>query len=988
MRKMTVMNQTSTPISIDASGILAGLAESAEAIASWFAHHMPAMYVRNTDRTSRLKHARLLALAHASGLEPHFRTETREGRRVTYLLPRDYPGMLIDLMRYFDQEKDLIRSARLYRATDNSLVIGIFDLGPSMPCDFANELVRAKYNLTVETASQCGSGWEEQHLRSCFERFDQDYILECSPELILEHAKLVDAVAQSAGTFVRLAPNPDGHGSLIELAVSNIPARRMLIRIANRLKVYGVNMDSCHIDVLQAGEEESAVIFTAVACAPDGGAINPESELWAHLRQDLLRLKWLDISTLQLGMEVPDLSLDGADALHAYCDLAHQILVKADHYLFTRARIHEMAHKHLALCREIVDLFRMRFDPTNPADDADFSLKHNRLRSRVLAMIDDEVEQRVLTTILDAIGLTLKTNFYVPERYALCLRLDPQLLMQIEGERPERPVGVFFVHGRDFNAFHVRFRETARGGVRVVRPGSPELHARESERHFDEVYDLAYAQQLKNKDIPEGGSKAVILVEPGKTITRCVQAFTDSLLDVITEDRQTRQFIHDRYGRDEYIYLGPDENILPEHINWMAERARTRGYQYPAAFISSKPGAGINHKEYGVTSEGVNVFLEAALNAVGINPRQQPFSVKITGGPDGDVAGNELKILCREYADNVRIVGIADGFGCAEDPEGLDHAELLRLVAEQKPISYFNPAMLSSAGSVRPAADPEGSRWRSDMHNRVVSDAFVPAGGRPATINGSNWKRFIGRNGQPSSKVIVEGANLFLTYEARHELDRAGVLIVKDSSANKCGVICSSYEVLAGLLITEEEFLSIKSEYVTEVIHRLRELAGLEANILFEERQRRPLVPVFELGMRLSHEINRLNDALARDYDRLADTYPGMIRELIQSHIPPSLRQKAGDRVWTDLPDSYVREIVCSTLAARIVYREGLDYLRETPDSHLTTLVFNYLSHELENLKYVAQVESSGLPDAKLISRILRVGGTRVDLQYSRQGKK
>ena len=65
----------------------------------------------------------------------------------------------------------------------------------------------------------------------------------------------------------------------------------------------------------------------------------------------------------------------------------------------------------------------------------------------------------------------------------------------------------------------------------------------------------------------------------------------------------------------------------------------------PDAFMSSKPGAGINHKQYGVTSEGVTVFLEHALRAVGIDPRRQPFTVKMTGGPDGDVAGNEILIL-------------------------------------------------------------------------------------------------------------------------------------------------------------------------------------------------------------------------------------------------------------------------------------------------------------------------------------------------------
>ena len=51
---------------------------------------------------------------------------------------------------------------------------------------------------------------------------------------------------------------------------------------------------------------------------------------------------------------------------------------------------------------------------------------------------------------------------------------------------------------------------------------------------------------------------------------------------------------------------------------------------------------------YGVTSEGVTVFLETALTtALGIDPRKQPFSVKITGGTDGDVAGNEVAISFR-----------------------------------------------------------------------------------------------------------------------------------------------------------------------------------------------------------------------------------------------------------------------------------------------------------------------------------------------------
>ena len=50
-----------------------------------------------------------------------------------------------------------------------------------------------------------------------------------------------------------------------------------------------------------------------------------------------------------------------------------------------------------------------------------------------------------------------------------------------------------------------------------------------------------------------------------------------------------------------------------------------------------------------MTSEGVNVYLDVALRHVlGIDPTKDSFTVKITGGPDGDVAGtNELWSLCR-----------------------------------------------------------------------------------------------------------------------------------------------------------------------------------------------------------------------------------------------------------------------------------------------------------------------------------------------------
>lgn len=67
---------------------------------------------------------------------------------------------------------------------------------------------------------------------------------------------------------------------------------------------------------------------------------------------------------------------------------------------------------------------------------------------------------------------------------------------------------------------------------------------------------------------------------------------------------------------------------VADDINWVVKRAEQRGYDTPAAFMSSKPRAGINHKEYGVTSEGINVYLDVALRHVlKKNPKEESFTI-------------------------------------------------------------------------------------------------------------------------------------------------------------------------------------------------------------------------------------------------------------------------------------------------------------------------------------------------------------------------
>jgi glutamate dehydrogenase len=641
---------------------------------------------------------------------------------------------------------------------------------------------------------------------------------------------------------------------------------------------------------------------------------------------------------------------------------------------------------------KIADLFLERFDPKQPMnDEASFQRSLDEIRNDISSNVQESYVKELLLKMTEIIEKTYKTNIYMKDRYALSLRLDPSIMGVGSAEDSTLPFGVLFIHGRRFNGYHIRFRDISRGGLRLVAPANSEQLALESARLYDECYGLAFAQQLKNKDIPEGGSKAVCLIDANDisngtrdyVLRKSVKAMTDSILDLIVDTEETREIIVDYFGKPEVLYLGPDENVTPGDINWIIKQAGRRGYTTPAAFMSSKPRAGINHKEYGVTSEGVNVFLEVALKRVlGIDPRKESFTVKMTGGPDGDVGGNEINIMIREYGDNAKIVGIADHSGCAEDPDGLDHEELLRLFKEELCISNFSPSRLGPSGFLHLCDTEEGIKARNTMHNRLKADAFVPCGGRPNTIDVNNCEQFLLEDGTPSSKLIVEGANLFVTAEARQKLyEDAGVLIVKDSSANKGGVITSSFEICAAMLASEEEFFQNKEAIVAEVLAKLRGVAKLEAELLFREAELYD-ESLPEVSQTISNAINSATDALSVALDTLSPEDQDQLVPLFRGHLPKTLADLGFDEVRERVPHQYIKNAIASTLASKMVYKEGTRFVTTLPDDRLAETALRYIKEEKEVIKLIETLEKIDMSteEKSKILKLLDAGGARTAL--------
>jgi glutamate dehydrogenase len=231
--------------------------------------------------------------------------------------------------------------------------------------------------------------------------------------------------------------------------------------------------------------------------------------------------------------------------------------------------------------------------------------------------------------------------------------------------------------------------------------------------------------------------------------------------------------------------------------------------------------------------------------------------------------------------------------------------------------------------------------------------------------------------------VIVEGANLFITPGARRRLCERGAVIFKDSSANKAGVICSSYEIVASMLLDEAGFLDIKERYVAEVLDELRTLARQEAQILFREHLHKPAVDLPELSERLSLAINRATDVLTGHLAALWKRHPEALREVVLRHLPGVRVEQCGERIFQAIPRTYLERVVASSLASRMVYREGLDWLESMPDAPVARLAERYLLEEARVRRLVDQVRASQLEDRERIAALLEIGGVTAALRSS-----
>ena len=897
----------------------------------------------------------------------------------------DMPGSIYEtLLRLRDREitfAEMFHSDAPVPGTEQRLEVQRYDFAP----EAGQEAVPASgpalpdpIRRSVHSALRArGAGADAREMDRLLDYLWVDaerFVRLAPPHRVARLLWLLHEARRNAGIFLHVEEPDDGvaraRGEKIVLfAVENPPQKEFLAQIIQVMNALDIGVRrSAAVQVRAGGHPWFLGAFQV--SHRQGQSLAGRSPLLARLRSQLFNTQVLATDTDTYRELVLPGVMTGVEAslVVAFIGFCHTNCAHNQPQRYTFEDVIRAFHSHPGITLQLVRLFQARFDPDRK-DRAEYQKLLRELDGEVAAYntghrMLDEFRRSLFRTALVFIRRTLKTNYFVEEKQALAFRLDPAYLEDLGPEftadlPPERPFRVTFFSGRNALGYHIGFSDIARGGWRTILTQSRDDYVTVANTVFRENYVLAHTQHLKNKDIYEGGSKLVVVLRAQdvrskerleQRLHKVQYGFANAFLDVFVTQKGVARDprVVDYYREDEPIELGPDENMHDAMIETIAELSVRRGYVLGAGVMSSKR-VGINHKQYGVTSTGVVTFAEAAMREQGIDLRKDEFAVKLTGGPNGDVAGNALRILL-ERSRGVRVRLVLDGTAALVDPAGLDRKALSKIVLKAD-AEAFDVAKLSPGGFAlyRNVRRTEGLRelfrrvemtasgpreeWVTvdEFHKEydgllftVPADLFIPAGGRPETVDGKNWRRFLGPDGKPTARVIVEGANSFITPEARTRLQEAGAVILRDASANKCGVISSSYEIIANLLLTEHEFLAHKEAYVRDVLAILERRAADEANlILRRHREEGGKRSYTEISDAVSLEINAHKARLFRFFEANPVAWKKPVyRRALLAHLPSLIRESERFRGRVkDLLSKYRSAILAAELATTMVYR-------------------------------------------------------------------
>jgi len=314
-----------------------------------------------------------------------------------------------------------------------------------------------------------------------------------------------------------------------------------------------------------------------------------------------------------------------------------------------------------------------------------------------------------------------------------------------------------------WRAVHSTHRLPAKGGIRYA----PYVNQ-------DEVEALAALMSYKCAlmDIPFGGSKGALLIDPSK--------YTRDEMQRITR-RFTVELVRKGFLSPSTNVPAPDVGTGQREMAWMAD---TYKHLFPddinhQACVTGKPvqHGGIRGRTE-ATGRGVQYAIQeffrhpADVKLARLTPGLAGKKIVVQGF--GNVGYHATRLLSTE--DDAKIISVIKSEGVLVDENGLDIDALHRHIIEHKTMKGFPNAQFDENGI---------------KALELECDILIPAA-LEAQITCENADRI-------QAKLIVEAANGPVTFEADKLLSSKGTVIIPDIYANAGGVTVSYFEWIRNL---------------------------------------------------------------------------------------------------------------------------------------------------------------------------------------------
>ncbi|MGI6604665.1 MAG: Glu/Leu/Phe/Val dehydrogenase [Firmicutes bacterium] len=349
-------------------------------------------------------------------------------------------------------------------------------------------------------------------------------------------------------------------------------------------------------------------------------------------------------------------------------------------------------------------------------------------------------------------SLAAATQHFFQEA-AAHLKLDAGMMKLLEN--PQREIAVQIPLVREDGSFeaisgfrvqHSNARGPFKGGIRF----HPSVN-------MDEVRGLAALMTWKCAavNIPYGGAKGGISIEPRNYTKRELKAITRSFISAIMPVIGPQIDIP-----------APDVNTSAETMGWIVAKANELAGTDVRGIVTGKPielGGSLGRKE--ATGKGVAVITLRLLEWLGKDPTQMKIAVQGFGNNGSYTALYLAEAGCK-------IVAVSDVSGGFYKEDGLDIPALFEYVKTSP------NHLLAGYPDAKPISNEE--LLEADV------DILIPAAleNQITTANANNIK----------ASIIVEAANAPVTPDADKILRQRGITVVPDILANAGGVIVSYFE--------------------------------------------------------------------------------------------------------------------------------------------------------------------------------------------------